>query len=159
METLGEVLERTAEIRARLALLEVPTQPTAAQLESLEASLEGLEGDVRGLVRDLDRIDELDFAVVADGQRTIGLWRWRRGARGALLALWRRVRAAGDVARELAGGQRRRVIVSREGDTLQTIAARELGDWRDWPRLLAANPTLTPGALASGTTLVVPEKR
>lgn len=159
MDTLGEVIDRTAEIRDRLAALEVAPQPNAAQLENIEAGLEGLEAEVRDLVRDLDRIDELDFAVVADGQRTIGLWRWRRGVRAALVGLWLRVRAAGDVARELAGGQRRRVIVSREGDTLQTIAARELGDWRDWPRLLAANPTLTPGALASGTTLVVPEKR
>lgn len=132
---------------------------TAAQLESIRATTAGLEADIRSLLRELDRRDELDWLVVETGEKVLALWTWRRSTRSSLLALWRIAHQLAVMSRELTGGTRQKVVVVREGETWQSIAARELGAWGEWPRLLAANPTLSPGALASGTSLVIPEKR
>lgn len=166
IEGLGDVSERLEEITGRFIAAQEGVQsaldtgaPSEGELEALRASLQGVLDDLRSLVRDLDQVDELAFLLVDDGRRTVQAWQWRRRSRRALLQFIGLARRALDVARELVGGQHRRVVVSREGDTLQRIAARELGDWQAWPRLLAANPDLEPGTLAPGTSLVVPEKR
>lgn len=166
IERLSEVVERTEELAARFETAATTIEavlstgsPSGVDLQDLRGTLEGLSTDTRSLVRDLDAIDELDFALVQDGARTIRVWSWRRLTRSALVAFGGQVRQLSAVAAELAGGLRRKVVVSREGETWQSIAARELGDWREWSRLLAANPTIDPGTLNPGTTLVVPERR
>jgi nucleoid-associated protein YgaU len=161
IESPTDVVERAAELTGRFtaATAELGTTPADGQVENLRSVLDGVVTDVRDLVRDLDLVDELDFLLVDEGARTIQVWAWRRTARRALVLFGGQARAAKAIADELTTGQKRRVIVTREGETLQRIAQRELGDWREWPRILAANPTLDPGALSSGVSLVIPEKR
>lgn len=162
----SDVIEDMASIRARTAEVAAVVQSavrsgaaTSAQLEAMRATASGLEADIRTLNRELDRRDELDWLVVVDGERTLSMWLWRRSTRSALLGLWRQVHAIATAARDLGGGVRQKLVVVREGDTWQSIAHRELGGWEEWPRLLAANPTRSAGALVQGATVVVPEKR
>lgn len=164
--TPAELIEDTADYATRLgevaAVVKAAVkggEATAAQLEAVRATTSGLEVDIRTTLRELDRCDETDWLVVVDGERTLAIWTWRRASRSALLGLWRLAHQMAEAARELGGGTRQRIVVVRDGETWQSIAARELGSWGEWPRLLAANPALSPGALPSGTTLVVPDKR
>lgn len=147
--------------RATSALVEgmLGAVPRADQLEAVRGALAGYEVEIRALLRDLDPHDEIaDWLLVEEGARTIAMWRWRRQTRSALVAVWGRVHATAAVAGELRG-TRDRVVVVRDGDTWQSIAQRELGGWREWPRLLEANPGLSAGALTSGTSIVVPNLR
>lgn len=52
----------------------------------------------------------------------------------------------------------RRVYLWRDGDRLDDVAQRVLGDSSEWWRILDANPdVLNPLAIRPGTFLVVPE--
>ena len=160
--TTAEVIDDVQAVQTRLtetlALVDL-TAFTEADAENLRAGLDGVISDGRAVLRELDTTAEADLQVVDDGVVVLGLWRWRRSTRSALLGLVGQARAAQDVALTLAAGTPEKVVVSREGDTLQRIAARELGSWEEWPRLLAANPGVAVGELPSGTTLVIPERR
>lgn len=162
--TTAEVLADVEAVHARLTetlgLVQTTDDAfTEADAENLRAGLDGVRSDALAILRELDTTDEADLQVIADGAVRIGIWRWRRAVRRALLDLAGQALAAQDVAREIAAGTPEKVVVSREGDTLQRIAARELGSWEEWPRLLAANPGVAVGELPSGTTLVIPERR
>lgn len=161
IESPRDVTDRFAELyRAFVPVArQITDDPPPAQVDNIRAVLDGIATDTRALIRDLDGVDELDFALVDDGERTIALWTWRRSTRRALLQFAGGVRAAREVADDLIGGTRQKVIVTRQGETLQRIAQRELGDWRAWPRLLAANPGVEAGELPSGISLVIPTKR
>lgn len=162
---LGEVPDRVADFQVRLeaalAAFEAAsrvTQPSVRQLEELRGTLAGLTADVKVLLDDLGVIDELDYAFVVDAVRSIQLWTWRRQTRTALLRLAGSLYDLSVQAALLSGGDKARVVTTRDGDTWQRIAQRELGDWRAWPRLVAANPGIPVASLASGTSLVVPAR-
>ena len=44
----------------------------------------------------------------------------------------------------------------KKGDTLFRIAKDHYGDGKQWQKIAAANPGLTPGSLKAGQTLVMP---
>lgn len=137
----------------------IGASPSDADLQSVIAGLDGARADARDLLIDLALLDEESLALVDDGLVTITLWRWRRSTRSAVVELVGQAKVVQEIADGLLTGERERVVVTRSGDTLQRIAARELGDWREWPRLLAANPSVSAGALPSGTSLVIPQRR
>lgn len=87
-----------------------------------------------------------------DGARTLAAWRWRLATRHALGVVAGVALDAGRGAELLDVAEAGSSVVVRRGDTLQSIAGRELGDWREWPRILDANPSPEPGTLASGQT-------
>lgn len=161
IESTGDVIERVEDLQARLvaAVGVVGDAPTDADLQAVIAGLDGVRADGRALMTDLGLLDEEGLAHVDDGLVTVVLWRWRRATRSALVALVGQALEVQELAEGMLTGDDERVIVTREGDTLQRIASRELGDWREWPRLLAANPAVSAGALPSGTSLVIPPKR
>lgn len=157
-----EVVESVEDIATRMAELQAIVEDpdvTDEDALTLRAGLEGVRGDARSLLRELDATPEEDLLLIEDGAVLLALWGWRRETRGALVDLIAETRAVQDLAQEFVGGQRRKVVTSKQGDTLQRIAQRELGDWREWPRLLQANPSVSAGALPSGTQLIIPEKR
>ena len=131
---------------------------THAQLGSLRAALTGYRADIDAIRADLDATDVEDFLLYDDGAVLIRLWAWERAVRNALIVLAPKVRAAETVAVRLVAGSTREVYVSKSGDTLQSIAAKFLGNWREWPKIADANG-ITAGALASGTRLVIPPKK
>lgn len=131
---------------------------TPASLNNLRATLTGHRADLRAIRSDLDASDVASFQHRARADRSIALWAWERSTRRTLLRVEDQLRRAEDLADLVALGVRRVVYVVRHGDTLQSIAAKHLGDWREYPRIVEANG-LTPGALTPGTVLTIPEKR
>lgn len=157
-----EVVESVESIAARMAELQaIVEDPDVSEEDaiSLRAGLEGVRGDARALLRELDATSEEELLLVEDGELLIRLWGWRHDTRSALVDLLAETRVVQDLARDFVAGAKRKVVVSRQGDTLQRIAQRELGDWRAWDRLLLANPGVSPGALPSGTQIVIPDPR
>ncbi len=157
-----DVVESVEDIAGRMAELQTIIEDpelTDEDALTLRAGLDGVRSDSRTLLRELDATPEEDLLLVEDGATLIALWRWRRETRGGLVDLLEQTRTVQDLAAEYVAGAKRKVITSRQGDTLQRIAQRELGDWREWPRLLAANPGISAGALPSGTQLVIPDPR
>lgn len=146
-----------AAILAVQAALASGTQ-TERQLGNLRASLTGYRADLAEIRTMLDATDVLDFQLYDDGAVTIQLWAWERALRHALIALAPAVRSAEAVAEQLVEGSTRDVYTTRSGDTLQTVAAKFLGDWKEWPRIAAANG-LAGGAVPSGTRLTIPPRR
>lgn len=55
-----------------------------------------------------------------------------------------------------AGGQPGRTYTVRAGDSLSTIAARELGDWRRWTDIATLNGLADPDVIVPGQVLRLP---
>lgn len=133
--------------------------PSDADLRHLGAELHGLEIRVKELRTTLDTTDVANETVYSDGAVLIGLWKWERALRRDLVRFQGGLRAMIEMTETLERGDESQVYVSRAGQTLQGIAQETLGDWREWPRLLTANPGLGPGELPSGTVLTIPKTR
>lgn len=61
-------------------------------------------------------------------------------------------------APELKSAPASRSVTVQKGDTLRSIARRELGDERRWNEIVGLNPGLDPQKLATGTRLRLPAK-
>ena len=128
--------------------LEQNTQ-TTQDLEQFRGSMAGLVGEFRAWRRDIDGTDSLSLLLTQqNGARILEIWTWERESRVAVQDFMGTVVEASNTAKGIAGGSDRGTYTTRAGDTLQA-----------WPRILAANPGLLPGALAPGQTLLIPEKR
>lgn len=132
--------------------------PDRRQLRSLRAALAGYAGDVAELRADMDATDIRDTLAHEWPEDVIRAWQLERRSRRAFVQMAASIRAADEVAEQLERGARLRQYVTRSGDTWQSVAARLLGDWREWPRLVQANNG-DPASLPVGTVLVVPERR
>ena len=128
-------------------------------LLGIQAALSGYQADIFDLRLILDGTDSSSFLAVQTGENLLSVWTWERQVRHDLVALAGHIQHLSELVTLLVEGRTRRQHVVRSGETLQQIAAVELGNWQDWPRLLEANPTITAGALASGTVLTIPERR
>lgn len=163
IRSVDEVIEASGEIADRMAAAVAFVTPAASiediDAQSLAATTAGVIGDCRALLAEMDTTIAETLAPTGDPASVIALWEWRRLTRRDVVLLLGEARGIQDLALDLVAGQRRKVVVTRQGDTLQRVAARELGDWREWPRLLAANPDVDPGELPSGLSLVIPERR
>lgn len=153
-EILDGLRDAQAAIRAGL----VDGSANAARLNHLAAGLGAHRGDIRALRSELDVTQVAEFQLYERGETTIALWAWERGLRHQLLRVEAAALAAEELADDVALGLRERVHIVRAGETLQAIAAKLLGDWREWTRIAEAN-SLTPGAVAAGTVLVIPDRR
>ena len=148
---LREVLERGR------AVLEAGTY-TDRDMKQLVADLAGCATDISDFRDSLDSWRAIDALVYDDGETLIDLWTWERGLRSSLVDAQSSIQEIQELAGELASGKSERVYVVRSGDTWQSIAQVELGDWREWPRLVAANSG-DPSTLTGGTVLKIPKRR
>jgi hypothetical protein len=128
------------------------------QVRYLVATLAGVLQACAQLARDLELTQDLQLIVVPDGRRQIQIWNWRRATRAAVIRTADDARRLFDQVRELDAGRSDRLIYTIEGETLQRVAARELGGFAEWPRLIDANPGVQPGLLPTGTPLVIPPR-
>jgi len=159
---VGEVGDLLDGARTTLTAAQTAVQAGTAStrdLLGLQASVVGYQEDCASLRADLDSTDVTDLLVVETGDRVIALWAAERSLRRGLVVLSGQLRQAQDVVDQLVSGRRRLTHVVRSGETLQRIAARYLGSWQEWPRLLDANPSISADSLPSGTVLVIPEQR
>lgn len=153
-----DISDRFATAHAAIADALSAGTATAAQLGAVDAALAGIQADVTSLRAELDAVDVTAYQVYPDAEVTLRLWTWERGLRHQLGLLRAGMVSARAAAQQLIAGQRRDMYVVRSGDTLQAIAARFLGDWREWTRIADANE-LEPGQPAAGTVLILPPKR
>lgn len=143
-----------------LTTLFTDAQALAGSVEST-ADTSGLRSEGRRIgTRARELRAELDAMALspAEGSEQLDVCLWDRETRRSLL----QVEAAGAALAqslgevEPGGYQQRRYIVG-QGDTLQSIAQKLLGDWALWTQIVAANG-LDPGAtLEVGTSLIIPE--
>lgn len=139
------------------AALRAGTQTTADIRRAL-AVLTNAAEDIRAVRIDLDAYVATDQQLYPDGAITLALWQWACATRQTLTGLDGGIRKGIDIANELLLGRAQTRYAVRSGDTLQSIAARYLGSWQDWMRLVDANG-LDPGAtLAAGTVLTIPQR-
>ena len=163
IRTLGATIadlesQASATLSAARDMLQAGTQ-TSRDLLQLQSATTGQRADIYDLRQELDGAAVADGLAVPTGENTLAIWLWERDARHNLVTLDGHLRRCGEVVDLLVSGRVRRQHIVRSGETLQQIAAAELGDWREWPRLLEANPSVSPGALAGGLVLTIPEKR
>lgn len=133
------------------------TEPSAGTLQHLLATATGLREDVRVLRRELDQEDVELSDLLDDGYQTLQLWTSERGLRLGLVKASANLASLEKGLKALVEGDGAQVYVVRTGDTLQTIAARYLGGWQEWWRLVAAN-ALSSATVAPGQRLIIPEK-
>ncbi len=150
--TLAEMSTEYEEVQTRLST----DEPSRENLSAILAALQTLLTTARTLRTDLQTVDEASLIAVQDGERLIRVWQWARRTRFALQLLIASMKETADTTALILSGFTVRIVVVGDGDTLQDIAARELGDWREWPKLVEANPGTTPGALATGDRLTIP---
>lgn len=126
-------------------------------LRHIETELAGYEDSIDEIRAVMDAQQVSEALAIQRGDLNLAVWGWERENRQALVRLRPKITAAKQVARKLLEGVTARVHVVRAGETLQSIAQSELGDWRDWGLLLKANPDINPGSpLSTGTHLNIP---
>lgn len=128
-------------------------------LRNLGAEMQGYLDDIRSARAALDLVHVEQEQLSDSAADTLTLLSWERGLRHALQLASYQLRRLREACQTLEQGSQRTLYIARSGDTLQGVAARKLGSWQEWPRLLEANPTLEPGPLPRGTTIIIPEKR
>lgn len=165
MKTVAEFNAATARIsagvRATFASVDALVRQgkaTAQTIRHLRAEIQGYLDDARALRVSLDLVDVEDLQSVDLASDTLALWRWEREVRHTLGSAGYQLRRLWEQLRDLEQGSTRTLHTVRSGDTLQRLAARYLGDWREWTRILDANPDLEAGALTGGQVLVIPQK-
>lgn len=131
---------------------------TAQTIRHLRAEVQGYLDDIRTLRTNLDLVDVEDLQTADRADDTLALWRWEREVRHTMGSAGYQLRRLWELLRDFEQGSTRTLHTVRSGDTLQRLAARYLGDWREWPRLLDANPGLEAGPLTSGQVLTIPSK-
>lgn len=155
---LADVVRRVADTTGRVRdLLDVGAH-TERDIRQLQADLTGTLADIAELRTALDDFRGIEALVYIDGASLVETWRWERDTRSQLVALARQVQAVRDLVAELADGRANRTVLTRSGDTWQGLAQRHLGDWREWPRLAAANDG-DPAEVTPGTLIRIPETR
>lgn len=113
--------------------------------------------NIRAIRASLDATDVAALQVYDDAAVTLALWGWERDVRRSLSRMEASIQDALVVATALRTGPGQRYYTTRANDTLQSIAARFLGGWQEWPRIAAANG-LKAGPVAENTTLIIPQK-
>lgn len=127
-------------------------------LRHVVAEIDGARADVRGVRRDLDVTDVSALVKGADAGAKLQAWLWERGLRRQAIAVERRAAQAQALAERLLEGWDEVTHVVRSGETLQAIAQKRLGDWKEWRRLATYN-AVQPADLTAGTVLRIPPKR
>ena len=164
--SLKEIATATDEVVLQVSTLRITVAPKLLAGTATERELLYLDTGLRNAQQDLRAtralLDPLEVEGVVIGEHPADLLNAElqaRELRHSGLVLEAQVLRAREATLELLAGAARRTVFVQAGETLQGIAARELGDWRAWPKLLEANPGLQGGALTPGVQLQIPKTR
>lgn len=149
------IVSRLTDAQSQVRISGINGSSAAALLTELST----VQADLKVLLLDLAGLDPETLLSVVDGFGAIQMWSWRRTLRFELLQLTRAVQQHIEDTTAYVQGPIVRVVYTTEVDTLQSIAARELGGWEQWPRLVERNPGLTPTNLPPGTAIIIPPPR
>ncbi|MEL6347806.1 MAG: LysM domain-containing protein [Myxococcota bacterium] len=134
-------------------------QAGEAELAGFQVLLSTASADLLALRDEVGALDVTGLELVPDAESRIELWGWQVGALSQFRKVAAQILEARSIAAQLRSGRRPRTHVVIAGETLQSIAADVLGDWREWERLLDANGLDPAAVLTPGVELVVPERR
>lgn len=156
----ADVTEITDAVGDSLAGLLVALQTgraTTAGVRTSIATMTAAAADLRAVRTTLDATDVEAEQVYDDAAVTLALWGWERGLRWSLASLDARITTGLAVGRELLSGRGETLHTVRLGETMQSIAARYLGDWRQWTTIAAVNG-LDSSPVTVGTVLTIPQR-
>jgi phage baseplate assembly protein W len=140
---------------AASALADATGAPTTAQIATARTAIENARADLVDLLGEIDNLRPGHLIAYLQPEAILSATLWRLEARRAALRV---IGDADDVLAQLAAlltGGGEVVYVVGEGDTLEDIARRLLGDHRAWVRIAERNG-LSPGQPARGTSLTIP---
>lgn len=145
---------RLRQVVARGRVVVAAGTTSARDLGLLEAEVGAEVGKLMAYRARLDAWDAPQAPPPGSGAaRLLALWTWERSVRRALVQLAGQARRLQVVARRAAHGQPDRAYLVRAGDTWQSIARTQLGDWRRWAEIVDHNAAdaeaPVPGALLS----------
>lgn len=165
-DSLREIEVETTAIAEDLApvLVELQTvlgsgSASDGQLGRLDTALEAARDDTRTLRDAVGSVDVADYQIGSDAGDRLCLWGWQVDTVSKLRQLTDAALQSQAAVAQFRGGSQTTTHEVRAGETLQSIAAARLGDWREWHRLVDANDLDPAEVLAPGTVLVIPEKR
>jgi nucleoid-associated protein YgaU len=118
--------------------------------------------DVADALLDVDAVDVLDDTVLVDRTIVDAFYaaRWRYDTSSTLRRARVAALSAARASREVLDGVNPGIVhVVVEGDTLQKIARRYMGDFELWPRIASYNRLVAPFTLTAGQTLRIPDVR
>lgn len=127
-----------------ISVVEIAT----STLHKLRAQLDSAQQQAAALRTLLGATDFGPGNIPLLGEAVLATWRWQTRLVSLLTALNGGLLEASALLKTVRTTPLRRVVV-RDGDTLQGIAARELGDFRRWSELASLN-RLSPGQLLPG---------
>lgn len=166
IESLRDVAPDVAVIAAGLSpiLADVGAALTtgsasAGQLGRLNTALESSRDEARDLRDALGEVVVADYQFGDDAADRLELWDWQIGTVTGLRKLAGHAQRAQDTISVLLEGRRPQTYEVRSGETLQSIAAKTLGSWQEWHRLVTANGLDPAASLPAGTLLIIPERR
>lgn len=118
----------------------------------------GLGDKLRDLRRAVEELQGTDIAASTEESDVINATVYLSSARALMIRLQGALALiTREATKALYQQDFLRTVSARESDSLQTLAAREMGDWARWRDLVAANVgEVGPDDLPHGTPLVVP---
>ena len=145
----------TAEV-VRIATA-APAAQAPADYAALITACDAAIRDGNAMLRDAETVDAVAFATNPTEFFAAATWRCevRWEVRRQLVAVAAMRDGAAEALRKAGPPRRAHVVLA--GETLQSIAAKRLRDWRRWPEIAEANG-LDPGLpLTVGGSLQLPE--
>lgn len=130
---------------------------TQQDLFAFQVVITGFRSEIATCRNDLDPIIVTQALIYESPADFINLLQWERGLRLQLIRIDGGLRTQFEILDELVIGQPGKVVVVRSGETFQSIAQREIGNFEDWRLISAANPSVEVGILTAGTILIIPE--
>lgn len=134
-------------------------EATDQELGYIVARFTDLRSRVHSFNKSFDEVDILVYEGSPDPVRRLELWHAEKELRARMSKFSQALAESIRVATALIDKTTDLVVIARDTDTYQSIAARELGDWRAWVDLHQANRTqAAPGEVLTGKPLVVPRR-
>lgn len=155
-DDVAAVATATAAAMATASALYSTDTATEQTAGALISAITTQQAEIRRIRTDLDATDVEVLQTYDDAAVTLALWTWERNVRRSLSRLESGLLATLAVAVELRAGRALTVYTTRPGDTLESVAAKLLGGWQEWPRIAKANG-IPPGPVDAGTPLVIPQ--
>lgn len=122
----------------------------------LATEFEDVHSRAREFRKSFDEIQGSDFATPESPAANLELWNIEKEIRTRVTSFAGAVMRAARVAARLRDQDANRIMIGKDGDTYQSIALQELGDWQAWTQLADANRDVAPEDDLRGKVIKIP---